>query len=416
LILLALLGVGDSEPEKVGHSGVFEAIWEKVNDTYFDASFGGVNWRELHDTYEPQIAAAKNDQEFHAVVNEMLWKLKVSHAAFVPPGAFASVEPVVFAAGGVGISVRMLDGRVVIVSVDPESPAHRAGLRPGFVIHAIDGIPIAQVETEVTRDRPPYNDRARLAQITKGILGRIYGDPGTEVSIACSDETGQAREVGVTRAKRSGVAVGPRGMFFFAVELEARRLDSGVGYIRLNTLQPQLANRVPDAIRSMGDVSGIIIDLRGNSGGEIEGMLDQFLVEKTLVYLRKTRKGEARVFSDPSADVYRGPLVVLIDVTSSSASELFAACLQAAGRAVIVGDWTPGSVLESDVVVFPNGAVLMYPVAQLSTPDGTVLEGRGVIPDVEVGLKRELLLKGIDSQLDAGLGQIRKERRTRWIG
>jgi carboxyl-terminal processing protease len=95
-------------------------------------------------------------------------------------------------------------------------------------------------------------------------------------------------------------------------------------------------------------------------------------------------------------------------VTTGSASELLAASLQAAGRAVIVGDRSPGAVMESDVLVFPNGAVLMYPVAQISAPDGTVLEGRGVIPDVEVGLKRELLLRGIDSQLEAALAQIKR--------
>jgi C-terminal processing protease CtpA/Prc len=60
-------------------------------------------------------------------------------------------------------------------------------------------------------------------------------------------------------------------------------------------------------------------------------------------------------------------------------------------------------------MIFPNGAIFMFPVAQLSTPDGTVLEGHGVIPDVEVGLKREMLIKGIDSQLDSAIRQIKKK-------
>jgi C-terminal peptidase prc len=190
-------------------------------------------------------------------------------------------------------------------------------------------------------------------------------------------------------------------------------LDNEVGYIRLNTLQPEFATRISNAIKSMGNVSGMIFDLRGNSGGEIERMPDLFLAEKTLLYLRKTRGGEAKIFSDPPKDAYKGPLVVLIDVTSSSASEVFAACLQAAKRAVVVGDRSPGSVMESDNKIFPNGAVLMYSVAQISTPDGTVLEGHGVIPDIEVGLKRDMLLKGIDSQLDAALRYIQKDIRKK---
>jgi carboxyl-terminal processing protease len=138
-------------------------------------------------------------------------------------------------------------------------------------------------------------------------------------------------------------------------------------------------------------------------------MLDLFFIEKTFLCLRKTRGSEIKVFSDPPNDVYQGPLVVLIDELSGSASELFAASLQALKRAVVVGKRSPGSVIESDTMIFPNGAVFMYPVAQISTPDGTVLEGHGVIPDIEAELSCELLLKGIDSQLDSALKHIKNE-------
>jgi len=407
LSILVVLTACKSEDNE--YLNTFEIVWNKVNETYFDPTFGGLNWIDVHDRYQPKIASAKHDEDFHSLVNKMLWELKVSHAAFIPPGFFAAVEPIVFAKGGIGINMRMLNGNAVITSVDPESPGHRAGLRSGFIIQAIDSIPIAQIEKEVKRDMPPYNDRSRIAQITKGIMGRIYGDPETEVFIAYIDEGGQKREKKITRAKRSGVAVGPKGMFFLAVEFEARRLDNEVGYIRLNTLQPQLVTQISNAIKSMGDVSGIIIDLRGNSGGEIERMLDLFLIEKTFLYLKRTRDSETKIFSDPPDDVYQGPLVVLIDKLSGSASELFAASLQALKRAVVVGERSPGSVTESDTMIFPNGAVFMYPVAQISTPDGEVLEGYGVVPDIEVGLDHEMLLKGIDSQLGTAVRYIEKE-------
>jgi carboxyl-terminal processing protease len=209
--------------------------------------------------------------------------------------------------------------------------------------------------------------------------------------------------------KRRGVAVGPKGMFFLAVEFEARRLDNGIGYIRLNTFQPPLVAQISKAIKSMGNVPGIIFDLRGNSGGEIERMPDLFLTERAFLFTRRARDSETKVFFEPADNVYRGPLALLIDQTSGSASELFAACLQAIGRAVVVGERSPGGVMESDVKIFPNGAIFLYPVAQISTPDGTVLEGYGVVPDIKVELDRELLLKGIDSQLDSAIRYIEKE-------
>ena len=386
----------------------FEIVWKKVNETYFDPTFGGLNWKDAHDRYQPLITAAKKDKEFYELINKMLWELKVSHANLVPPGSLALYEPLTFAEGSPGIDIRLLNGVAVITSVKPESPAHKAGLYPGYVIQAIDEISVEQIarETELKMP-PPSNSRSQIARITKAILSRIYGTPGTEVSIVYSDKGGEKREQKIIRTERSGVAAGP---FFLAIEFEARRLDSGIGYIRLNTLQPQLAAQISKAIKSMGNVRGIIFDLRGNSGGEIEQMPDLFLRERALLYLNRSRSGETKVFFDPADDAFKGPLVLLIDPTSGSASELFAACLQAIGRAVVVGERSPGSVMEMDRIIFPNGAIFMYPVAQLRTPDGTVLEGHGVVPNIEAGLGREMLLKGTDSQLDSAIRYIEKEK------
>lgn len=416
VIILALAvfqGLGAGQDKSEERLVLFETIWSKVNETYFDPSFGGLDWKKVHDGYRPQIAAAKSEPDVHALLNKMLWELKVSHTAYIPRGYFATVEPTVFAPGGIGLDMRLFDGQAMVTAVGSESPAQKAGLRRGVLIQAIDGIPIAQIERDVRRDRPPYNDRGRRAQITKGVLSRIYGAPGTEVGISFMDERGEKREKKMMRAKRSGAAVGPGGLFFFAVEFEARRLDDGVGHIRLNTLQPELAARIPAAVKSMGGISGLIIDLRGNSGGEIEGMAELFLPDKTFLYIRKARSGETKVYSAPAENVYQGPLVLLIDELSGSASELFAACLQAAKRAVVVGQRSPGSVMESDNKIFGNGAVLMYPVAQLSTPDHIVLEGYGVVPDIEIELDRGKLLEGIDSQLDAALRYLRDEKRKK---
>ena len=407
LLLIAtsmLVGLTSCGSRHKTYSRTFETVWKTLDDTYFDRTFGGVNWKDAHDRYRPQIAAAERDEDFYAIVNRMLWELNVSHANLIPPGSLARREPLVCAEGSPGMDVRVLNGAAVTKSVVPGSPAHRAGLRPGYLIRAIDGVPVEQIVQEAGAVvRPPDNSRNRVAIITKAILGRIYGAPGTEVSIAYSDAEGKTRERTMTRTKRSGTAVGPRGILYLAVELEARRLENGIGYIRVNTLQPPLAARVSGAIRSMGQVAAMILDLRGNAGGEIEGMPELFLERRALLYLSRSRRGETRMFFDPANDAFNGPLVLLVDQLSGSAAELFAACLQAIRRAAVVGERSPGAVTESDMMVLPNGAIFMYPVAQLATPDGTVLEGRGVVPDIEVGLDREMLLKGIDSQLEAAI-------------
>jgi len=413
IALLAALGIlvepTSCRGENKEYLSAFETVWNKVHVAYYDSTFGGLNWKDIHDRYQPQIAAAETDQAFYRLINNMLWELKVSHANVVPPGSFALYEPLVFAEGSSGINVRLLDGAVVITSVTSGSSAQQAGLSPGCIIQAIDGSSVEEIAREAeSRMAPPYNDRGRIAKVTKAMLGRLFGPPGTEVSIAYSERDGEKREKKIVRTKRYGVAAGPRGSFFLAIDFEAKRLENGIGYIRLNVLLPPLAPKISNAIKSMGDVSGIILDLRGNSGGEIEGMPDLFLAERTRLYLSRARSKETDVFADPAQDAFQGPLAVLIDKLSGSASELFAACLQSIGRAVIVGERSPGSVMEMDQMILPSGAIFMYPVAQLATPNGTVLEGYGVVPDIEVELDREMLLNGVDAQLDSAVRYLEK--------
>ena len=171
----------------------FEAVWNKVNDTYYDSTFGGYNWNSAHDRYLPQITVVGNDQDFYRLVNRMLWELNVSHANLIPPGNLARSEPLVCAEGSPGLDLRLLNGEAVITSVKSGSPSWEAGLRPGYVIEAVDKIPVKQImqEAELLM-RPPYNCRGCTGIFTKAILSRIYGAPGTEVLITYSEDRGRS--------------------------------------------------------------------------------------------------------------------------------------------------------------------------------------------------------------------------------
>ena len=98
--------------------------------------------------------------------------------------------------------------------------------------------------------------------------------------------------------------------------------------------------------------------------------------------------------------------MILIDVMNGSASERFSACMQSVGRATIIGERSSGSVGPSDIKELPNGASFMYLVAQSLTPDGTVLEGHGVIPDITVPLDKEALLNGVDTQIEQAVAYL----------
>jgi carboxyl-terminal processing protease len=400
--------------QTLDYLNVFETVWQTVNDNYFDPDFGGLDWRAEHDRYEPLIAQAENDQVLYRLLNQMLWKLGVSHTAAVPAGRWTSVEPVVSAEGTTGLDFRLLGGEAVITCVQPGSSAEKAGLQPGFVLQSIDGVAIEQIiaETE-TGLPPPYNDRGRIEGLTRAILGRVYGTADTNVKLVYLDGHSKQHEASLTRIhrERSATMEGTSLPPFF-LEFEAKHLEQEIGYIRFNTFHTDLIPDLRNAIRSMADARAIIIDLRGNPGGNpvaTEALAAQFVKGRvhTVTYL--TRGGPIDRFAEPAEETYEGLLLVLIDELSTSASEEFAAGMQAIGRAVIIGQRSPGSAAGAEVKLLPNGGLLLFATMEMTAPDGTVIEGRGVIPDIQLELERELLLQGIDSQLEAAIDYVERQ-------
>jgi carboxyl-terminal processing protease len=384
---------------------VFETVWQTVNDTYFDPTFGGLDWREVRERYQPSVVAASNDQEFYRLLNEMLFELDVSHVGVVPPGDRQQIDPVLAAEGSIGVDVRRVDGDAVITSVEPGSPGAQVGLRPGFVIQSIDGSTIEQISAE-TQLIPPLHDRNQRKRITSAILEQLYGTPETTVSVVYRDENGETHTKNIVRAGRAGRVVLDDALPPFFIEFEARRLQSDIGYIRFNAFLPPVDQKFQEAIESMRDTAGLIIDLRGNHGGIFsvrKALVEHLVGERTLFWKYERRGGTREVYVEPAEIVYGGPVAVLIDVLSISSAEEFSGGLQAIGRATIVGERSPGVVVVGGVTQLSNGATFMYPLERTLTADGSVLEGNGVTPDIAVAHDRSALLRGVDAQLEAAL-------------
>jgi carboxyl-terminal processing protease len=407
----------------------FETVWQTINDKHIDPTFGGLDWLEVHDRYQPQIAAAKNEEEFYLLVNKMLFELNISHIAVIPPDDLGQIDPILSAEGSIGIDVRMIEDNAVITSVKSGSVGDQAGLKSGYIIKSINGIDIEKItdlkyiddiklqdiEQKKSVDWniliPPYNERNRKKNITGAILEKIYGPSDTSVSIEYVDEKGDSYLKKIVRAQRIDKMQFDDALPPFFVEFESKLLENNIGYVRFNAFMPPVHNKFKDTIKSIQDTTALIIDIRGNHGGffDVRKAVAETLVKDRVLFWRyqgidKTQKA----YLEPADSVYEGPVVVMVDHLSVSSAEEFSGGLKAIKRATIVGERTPGVVVTANFEKLPNGATFVYPKAWTITADGTVLEGHGVVPDIEVALDRNELLKGKDTQLEAAVDFLSK--------
>jgi carboxyl-terminal processing protease len=388
----------------------FETVWQTVNQIHYDPTFGGVDWKAAYDQYKPQIAAAENSEESFTLINRMLFELNLSHLLAVYRDDMKRYMPVLFAEGDIGVDVRLLDGEAVITMVQTGTPAEQTGLRPGLIIERIDGKPVEQIIQEGEALLiPPFNSRNRLNNLSGIILGHIYGPPDTTVKIKVYDKDGERKEAVIKRKSRGRGRVAMDAMPPYYVEFEAKQLENNIGYVRFNHWAEPVDSKFIAAIASMRDNRGLIIDLRGNPGGflsVVHSITKHLIAKQTLVSAWKFRNQRVEYSLDSARGAYHGPVAVLIDVRSTSSSEYFAGSMQAIKRAVIVGERSPGYLLIANWKKLLNGTSFMYAFAQPIMPDGKIIEGNGVIPDIEVKLDREALLKGTDTQLEAAKNYI----------
>src|SRR5690606_39194454 len=134
-------------------------------------------------------------------------------------------------------------------------------------------------------------------------------------------------------------------------------------------------------VTALGDVRGLVLDLRGNPGGlggMAMGMSGWLVREVAALGTMKSRESDLRFVVNPQVSSYGGPVAILVDELSASTSEILAAGLQDLGRARVFGRRTPGAALPSQFERLPNGDAFQYAVATYVSSGGRTLEGNGV--------------------------------------
>lgn len=254
--------------------------------------------------------------------------------------------------GGIGCVISMRDGNVIMSDPYWNSPARRAGIRHGDRLIAIDG------------------DTITPKQNTTDASSRLRGPAGTEVKVSVQ----RADSVFDLNILREEIKVDP--VPYYAVDKD------GVGYLRLTTFNDRSASEVKEAVaRMLADkaLKGIILDLRANGGGVLEGavqIVSNFVPKGTEVVSTKGRNSsETRTYRTTSRPLSTDiPLVILTDGNTASSSEIVAGSLQDLDRAVIIGERSYGKGLVQSGRQLPFGDLMKITTARYYIPSGRLIQ------------------------------------------
>ncbi|MFE7892361.1 S41 family peptidase [Streptomyces sp. NPDC057412] len=275
---------------------------------------------------------------------------------------------------GVGLwAGRRRDGAVEVTKVRSGSPAARAGIEVGDRLRSVDGAPV--------EGRP-----------VSEIVALLRGDAedaaaGTSVVVGL-ERGGRAWELTLRRAKLSTDPV------------TVREGAGGVTVIRIASFTRGSGDAVRAALRRAPSAAGVVLDLRGNSGGLVTEAVTaaSAFLDGGLVATYDVDGAQRALHAEPGGDTGR-PLVALVDGGTMSAAELLTGALQDRGRAVVVGSRTFGKGSVQMPSRLPDGSVAELTVGHYRTPSGRTVDGRGIAPDLPADQKvlqrAETVLSGL---------------------
>ncbi|MBR5986058.1 MAG: S41 family peptidase [Clostridia bacterium] len=274
---------------------------------------------------------------------------------------------------GIGVEVRIFgDGKIYVTRVFDGSPAQQAGVQRGDIIVSADGIQLGANTGE---------------ELTEAV-SHIKGEQGTSVHIGIS-RANETLEMDVLRQS------------VISNRVEYRELENGILYIRLYDFFGDAVSGMQNAIayaREHG-LTGMIVDLRGNPGGQLDiciNICDMFLDEGVIVYTLDRQQNRVDYTArNGKVDI---PVAVLVNGETASASEIFAAALQDYGVATVIGTTTYGKGIVQTQYQFPtDGAGMQLTTSAYYTPKGVSIHKTGVTPDIvieEAETTQQTLLEG----------------------
>ncbi|MBE9139203.1 PDZ domain-containing protein [Nodosilinea sp. LEGE 07088] len=356
----------------------FDAVWETVNDNFYDPDFNGVDWVAMADQYRSLVAQAASRSEQAELINQMLAELHTSHThlytaddpayyqllgIFYPRLAELRTQlEATFPDGkveyvGIGAITTKKEGKTFVKAVLDGSPAAAAGLQVGDQILSVEGQPFQPVESFVDRADQPVSLRVQPS-----------ASPDSQ------------REIVVTPQRYDGVT-----MFLDAMADSVQIVEKAgqqIGYVHIwSYAGDQYQTKLEEELiyGRLKDADALVLDLREGWGGAPPTALYPFTARGPSV-TNVGRNGQAWTYHSQ----WKKPVVMLVNEGSRSAKEILAYGFQQYDIGSVVGSPTPGAVVAGRPFLMPDDSLLYVAVADVYVDGDVRLEGVGVTPDVVV--------------------------------
>jgi carboxyl-terminal processing protease len=306
----------------------------------------------------------KDKELVYAAIKGILESLD-PHSSFLTPDMYKDMQSETKGEfGGIGIEITIKDGFPTVIAPIEDTPAYKAGIKTGDHILKIDGKPARNMGLMA------------VVKLIRGAKGKPVTLTIMRDGFSAPKDFQVVRDVIVVKS------------------VKYKMLEDDYGYVRIAQFQEKTAKDLDNAIKELEKANkdkplkGIVLDLRNDPGGLLEQAVevsDKFLADGLIVYIEGKNKDDNKVkfYANKKSD-YLGPLVVLVNDGSASASEIVAGALQDYKRAIVVGTKTFGKGSVQTIFPLGDGSAVRLTTAKYFTPKGRSIQAEGITPDIIV--------------------------------
>ncbi len=381
------------QTEDVSYAEAFRDLYDTLGHRYPCFALKGIDWAAVGDELLPKVEEVQTDEQFGLLCLQLVARLEDSHASLMP--AKAQLPQLPFGKWDPGFACLLDDrDRPVVYYVDAGSPAERAGVAVGMTVARVDGVPVGEVMESWSKETTRYAgfssrrylnyQAARMfcRQVAQGQIVEVELErPGGEV-VTCS----LACNLGIRYLPRLPV---PIPGISDSANVSWTMLDDQIGYLYVRRIGNDLVERLDLAVGQLQQAKGLVVDVRGNSGGGFDAS-------------RAHRNFTPDDGQEPDRPRFHGPMALVLDARCISAGEGWASWFIAQKRARTFGEATAGASSRKEIYPLKNGLFrVQFSVKAYTGFLDRPIEGRGLEPEIPVRQNANDLVARRDTVLEA---------------